>query len=75
MSRRISRDEALTRLDAEGCAMCRLADARFDADDVMAADEHAVLRLDRYGATHGHLLAVLRDHETRVEAQIGRAHV
>lgn len=71
MSRRLSRDEALAALRASGddrCAMCLLADPAHLPDDVLFASEHATVRLDRFGATHGHLLAVLRGHETRLES-------
>jgi diadenosine tetraphosphate (Ap4A) HIT family hydrolase len=71
MSRTIPRDEALRALDVwagDPCVMCRLAEPSHAADEVLFATEHAVVRLDRFGATHGHLLVVLRGHETRLEA-------
>ncbi len=67
----MSRDEALASLASlaqHPCAMCMLADPAHAPDDVLFATEHAVARLDRYGATHGHVMAVLRGHETRLEA-------
>lgn len=70
MSWRIPRDEALAALTAapDGCAMCALADPARDPHHVVAACDDAVVRLDLYGSTHGHLLVVLRGHETRIEA-------
>lgn len=71
MSRTVSREEALLALPSlrtGGCAMCQLADPAHAPDDVALVSEHAVVRLDRFGASHGHLLVVLRGHETRAEA-------
>lgn len=67
MSRRVTRDEALAHVPDAPCVMCLLADDAHAPDDVIASTPHAVVRLDRLAATHGHLMVILRPHETAVE--------
>ncbi len=67
MSRRVTRDEALRLLRDVPCAMCELADDAHAPDDIVASTPHALVRLDRFAAAHGHLMVVLRAHETAVE--------
>lgn len=67
MSRRASREEALTHALDVPCVMCALADEARSPDDLVATDAHTLVRLDRLGASHGHLMVILRAHETAVE--------
>lgn len=68
MSRRASREEALAHALNVPCVMCCLADEARSPDDLVAADAHTLVRLDRLGASHGHLMVILRAHETAVES-------
>jgi histidine triad (HIT) family protein len=66
--KRISKAEALARVQREdvsarSCAMCAAAKA-----PIVASSEHAFAVLDRYAARPGHVLVVARRHEERVTA-------
>jgi len=67
VSRRASREEALAHTLNVPCVMCALADEAYAADDVIASDALTLTRLDRLGASHGHVMVILRAHETAVE--------
>jgi diadenosine tetraphosphate (Ap4A) HIT family hydrolase len=71
--RRLGRDEALARVEAEraalpeearGCLMCALAAGA----EPIAASEHAVAVLAGLACREGHVLVVLRAHEERLGA-------
>jgi diadenosine tetraphosphate (Ap4A) HIT family hydrolase len=49
-----------------GCVMCALARGERDRALVVREEEHAVVVLDRYAASRGHLLVVVRPHVERV---------
>lgn len=73
--RRVSKAEALADMAARGfqrtetgCVMCDLARRRDGAEqDALRIrdDEHAVVVLDRYAATRGNLLVIVRRHVER----------
>ena len=67
MSRRASREEAFAHTLDVPCVMCALADEARSPDDIVASDAHTLVRLDRLGASHGHLMVILRAHKTAVE--------
>jgi diadenosine tetraphosphate (Ap4A) HIT family hydrolase len=47
--------------------MCALAHETYTPDDVVRVRDGALVRLDRLGCTHGHLLVVPEGHPTRLE--------
>jgi len=52
---------------SRGCLFCRVARARADeADLVLARRPHALLMLNRYPYTSGHVMAAVRRHAARV---------
>jgi diadenosine tetraphosphate (Ap4A) HIT family hydrolase len=65
---RLSRDEALRRIRAEGgdftCLMCALRDGQAGPRFVIAEDDDAVVLLPRYVRSWGHILVILRPHVT-----------
>ncbi|MCB9592618.1 MAG: HIT domain-containing protein [Sandaracinaceae bacterium] len=66
MVRRVDRDTALARIDAdasEGCVPCALARAR----DPLMASTHAVATLSRFPVRWGHVLVVFREHWVTLE--------
>ncbi|HEX2733898.1 MAG TPA: HIT domain-containing protein [Polyangiaceae bacterium] len=69
---KLDKDQALAQLDLErersrgfgGCVMCRLGSHQH-AHEWIAENEHAVVTLDAYGATVGHLLVISKAHIER----------
>lgn len=64
MPHRITRDEALARLEGEAPSECRLCDL-IARPAVLARGEHACVVLSRYPVRWGHLLVIPRLHAER----------